>query len=225
MKKLNKILTAAASGLVLALVSVAPAHALLVGVSNSQSTLDNIATGAFAEILDPNNPVQVANSTVSNLAQQGFTEQRGVLLTSALDVDGGSVAAGNRVDSHMIFLNKSDQTSGTLRSLGVTWEFDGQILGVMSDAGGLKEAASNALLGATSTTYPGAFGNRGMEGADNYFMLGNLLTVDMLVTQPGDWIRVVTVSAVPLPAALPLYGAGVALMGFLGWRKRRKAAA
>lgn len=33
-----------------------------------------------------------------------------------------------------------------------------------------------------------------------------------------------TVSAVPLPAALPLYGAGLAVLGFLGWRKRRKAA-
>ncbi|MEP3246137.1 MAG: hypothetical protein ABJN40_04980 [Sneathiella sp.] len=29
------------------------------------------------------------------------------------------------------------------------------------------------------------------------------------------------ISAVPLPAALPLYGAGIALMGFIGWRKRR----
>ncbi|MCF8468213.1 MAG: VPLPA-CTERM sorting domain-containing protein [Sneathiella sp.] len=33
-----------------------------------------------------------------------------------------------------------------------------------------------------------------------------------------------TVSAVPLPAALPLYGAGLAVMGFVGWRKRRKSA-
>ncbi len=31
------------------------------------------------------------------------------------------------------------------------------------------------------------------------------------------------ISAVPLPAALPLYGAGIALMGFIGWRKRRAA--
>ena len=31
----------------------------------------------------------------------------------------------------------------------------------------------------------------------------------------------VQVSAVPLPAAIPLYGSGLALLGFLGWRKRR----
>lgn len=32
------------------------------------------------------------------------------------------------------------------------------------------------------------------------------------------------VTVIPLPAALPLYGTGLALMGFVGWRKRRKAA-
>ncbi|WP_025897495.1 Npun_F0296 family exosortase-dependent surface protein [Sneathiella glossodoripedis] len=35
----------------------------------------------------------------------------------------------------------------------------------------------------------------------------------------------VEVSAVPLPAALPLYGAGMALLGLLGWRKRRASIA
>ena len=31
--------------------------------------------------------------------------------------------------------------------------------------------------------------------------------------------------AIPLPAALPLYGTGLAVMGFLGWRRKRKEAA
>ncbi len=30
------------------------------------------------------------------------------------------------------------------------------------------------------------------------------------------------VSVVPLPAALPLYGAGLAVLGFAGWRQRKK---
>lgn len=29
------------------------------------------------------------------------------------------------------------------------------------------------------------------------------------------------ISAVPLPAGLPLYGAGIALLGFMGWRRKR----
>ena len=32
----------------------------------------------------------------------------------------------------------------------------------------------------------------------------------------------VTVSAIPLPAALPLYGVGIAVLGFIGWCKKRK---
>ncbi|PHQ72227.1 MAG: hypothetical protein COB93_01100 [Sneathiella sp.] len=35
---------------------------------------------------------------------------------------------------------------------------------------------------------------------------------------------VATITAVPLPAALPLYGGGLAILGYLGWRKRRRAA-
>lgn len=31
------------------------------------------------------------------------------------------------------------------------------------------------------------------------------------------------VSVVPLPAALPLYGAGLAVMGFVGWRRKQKS--
>ena len=35
----------------------------------------------------------------------------------------------------------------------------------------------------------------------------------------------VSVNAVPLPTALPLFASGVALLGFLGWRRKRKAIA
>ncbi len=34
-----------------------------------------------------------------------------------------------------------------------------------------------------------------------------------------------TVGLVPLPAALPLYGTGLAVMGFIGWRRRQKSKA
>ncbi|MBL4907323.1 MAG: hypothetical protein JKX94_07725 [Sneathiella sp.] len=38
-------------------------------------------------------------------------------------------------------------------------------------------------------------------------------------------IASITVSAVPLPAALPLYGAGIAVLGFVGWLREKKLAA
>jgi len=42
----------------------------------------------------------------------------------------------------------------------------------------------------------------------------------MEVTEPGDWIRVITASAVPIPAAIWLFGS--ALLGFVGMRRRSK---
>ncbi len=40
-----------------------------------------------------------------------------------------------------------------------------------------------------------------------------------------DYVKVTgDLSVVPLPTAVPLFGAGLAIMGFVGWRKKRKAA-
>jgi len=199
-----------------ALVSIAPAHSAIISIGGPQSS-----AGSFASLIAA--PSSVEDDTTTNTGQQGFNEAQGVLLGSALAVDGGSIAAGTRVDSHMIFLNS--QGNADISHYQVTWGFSGNILGVMSDSSGNLEAASNALLGAAGTTYPGGFAARGLEGGgDNYSFLGSAMTLGMHVTEPGDWIRVVTVSAVPLPAALPLYGAGIAVLGFLGWRRRKNAA-
>ena len=46
-------------------------------------------------------------------------------------------------------------------------------------------------------------------------------------TGTGDdgFVLRVTLQTVPLPAALPLFGAGLALMGFVVWRRKQAAAA
>ncbi|MGK7925352.1 MAG: PEP-CTERM sorting domain-containing protein [Spirulina sp.] len=133
----------------------------------------------------------------------GFDEKQNVLLTEDLAVDGGIIAAGTRVSSHMIFMN----TPGNkwLRKDNVRWEFDGNILGVMSDGPGNLEAASNDILKAEGTLYPSKLLARGLDpdSVDDYFEVGpNTLAVTMTVTEPGDWIRVVTVADVPEPVSL-----------------------
>lgn len=162
-------------------------------------------------------PATTANDANVLNQQQGFNEKQGVLLATNLLVDGGFVAAGTLVNSHMIFL---DIGSGGFTQIA-NWTFDGTILGVMSDLNGSLESSSNILLGATGTTY-GSYNNRGLEDNDDYVISGNQLNVTMRVSQPGDWIRVITLDE--SQARVPDTGATAALMGlsFLGLLAARK---
>jgi len=234
MKKIiQKGLVLAAGAAIASVLSATSASALLVSVSTNTAN-----TGDQAEILAPP-PSQVMDATEYNTAQQGFDEQQYYLLTEDLQLDGAvTIAAGTTVHSHMIFLNReNDSSPNHIAHNNVEWTFSHEVLGVMSDTNGSLEGASSPFLGATGVRYPTAFTPggagvngeifdfRGMEGGGDGYSLINpyVLSVSMYVTQPGDWIRVIT--AVPLPAALPLYGAGVALLGFMGWRRRKSEAA
>ncbi len=196
------------------------ANAALVSVGDSLSS-----AGVAGAIIGA--PDQVLDSMKTNLGQEGFNELQNYVTLAAISTDAGSIASGTRVDSHMIFLNSP---GGNITHTGVLWTFSGAILGIMSDKPGALEVASTPQLGNPGTTYPGAtFNARGLEPNDSYSLsLGGLgvtnsITVDMLVAQPGDWIRVVTAaSAVPVPAAVWLFG--TALIGLFGLNKRRKSA-
>jgi len=199
-----------------AIAFASPASSAIVSVLGLDSSL-----GTAAAIIAA--PMNVLDTTVFNTGMQGFDEQQNVVLISDLAVDGGFILAGTRVNSQMIFMNREGPITDT--SLPALTHNENMILGVMSDVDGTLEALSNAFLGASGTNYPGSFANRGLEGTDSYSASGNVLSVDLRVTQPGDWIRVITVSAVPVPAALPLFGTGLAFLGYAGWRRKKRRAA
>lgn len=149
-----------------------------------------------------------------NTHQQGFNERQGVFLFAPITVDSGLVG-GVRVDSHMIFFNRSG--TGSLTTVA-TWTFSGTILGVMSDVNGTLEAATSSFLGSPTTggyPAPGGFTSRGMEADDGYLIAGNVLTVTMNISQPGDWIRVITVSAPEGGSAVALLGAALGVLALV----------
>ena len=130
-------------------------------------------------------------------AMRGFDERQGVVLRKKLLVDGGSVAAGTAVDSHLIFL--SPYPDHPTRHVAVTWRFSGPVLGVMSDTHCSLQMRSDPLLGNPGTQYPGRSAFRGMERrlGDHYEVVGETLIVTMTVPQLGDWIRVITAAGYP----------------------------
>lgn len=200
----------------MSLKSFIAAATLAVFATSSQAAV--ISAMGSGEVIDT--PSVVDNGTpASSVDMFAFNEMQNLELFTDLVLDGGLIVeAGRFISSHMIFINKEKSTSGAIELSG-TFGFDGDILGVISSGNGLLN--TDEILGAEGTTY-GHFAGRGFESNDSYVINDTLIDVTMIATQPGDWIRVVTVAAVPLPAgAVLLPGALFAL----GAMRRRKPAA
>jgi len=221
------------SAVAMALGVTVPARATIISVFDPDGS--NLA--GLAAIIPA--PADANNDGAFGIAQQGFDEAQGVVLPANIVVDGlGIIPIGTLVDSHMIFLNQEPGAPNVgIQHFNVEWTFSGAILGIMSQSMGEMEVATSAFLGAPGTLYPAApFSARGMEnngdglgpdgdgtpGPDGYAILDPFrLRVGMGVSEPGDWIRVITRAQVPEPMTLALLGAGL-VFAALSTRARRE---
>ncbi|PHQ68633.1 MAG: hypothetical protein COB93_10195 [Sneathiella sp.] len=166
------------------------------------------------------------------------TMGRGIEVQNGNNIGGATPYEGLRkveLDSH----NRSgtgssnDNTNSGMQqklTLGAgTYEFSFAYLGRTNDenTNGIGYSLMNGILNDAVT------GQR----TDGWVVLSHLFTLDAITdifvnfwakgTEDtyGGYLDDVRISAVPLPAALPLYGAGLAVMGLIGWQRKRKAAA
>ncbi|MBL4908165.1 MAG: VPLPA-CTERM sorting domain-containing protein [Sneathiella sp.] len=84
----------------------------------------------------------------------------------------------------------------------------------------------NNIIDAVDFADVNFIGDGVVEGEFVNISISNLLFDRIVFSSTGnsfEFSNLQVVTAVPLPAALPLYGAGIAVLGFVGWRKRQKA--
>ena len=179
-------------------------------------------SGQMAIIDTPTSVTNASPNSDDNMLV--FNEIQNLVLTADLMIRNATntgnvtLTKGTRVSSQMILLNRVEGNRRLVRAGAAT--FDGLILGLVTSTDQLL--ATDGILGAIGTSYA-TFRNRGLERGDGMFSGDDdTLRLSLRVTQPGDWMRVVTVAAVPVPAAgFLLFGA----LGGLAALRRRKALA
>lgn len=177
--------------------------------------------GVAGDVVQIAPPANVNNATPGdNDVAKAFDELQQFTLTSALTTDQGIIAAGTTISSHMILFNRASGSASVNASGGVS--FSGDVLGTMSDLNGALLDASD-YLGAPGTTYQSGFSNRGLESNDSLTLVPtDSVLFSFNVSQPGDWVRVITEAPAPVP--VPAAGALLLLgLGALGVARGRKS--
>jgi hypothetical protein len=182
--------------------------------------------GTFVKLAPPfSNPFGPAGSvgedTFQSLNLYGFDEVQNVPVLSppatglVTDVGMNNIAVGTMVSSHYIFFDPA-----SVEDIIATVDFDSDVLAIITSTGNLL---SSDYFAANLVNYlnPTA---RGLEAGDSVTISGlRQITFATSANSPGDYVRVITVSA---PVTNPEPGTGFALAGGAGilWLLRRRGA-
>ncbi|GAB4520353.1 MAG: hypothetical protein Tsb0010_04680 [Parvularculaceae bacterium] len=168
---------------------------------------------------NPDNTVGENTFQTPNL--YGFDEDQNIMIGAELDVNvGTNPQAGDVVASHYIFFDPGPSTSQT----GFV-DFDAPIFGVATSTSFLQ---ASDFLANTGVTYQNP-GLRGLESGDSAIidpMNPNRLLVDWTASNPGDYVRVLTMRSpiadtIPVPGAILFIGLGLIAASAFGRSRQR----
>lgn len=191
-----------------------------VGISAQASIIDGYVTAStdnrssFLKL--ENFSGTVGRNNFNTPLLYGFDELQSVTLNQSLAVDlGNTIAAGTTVESHYIFFDPARSTH-----LEGQVFFDSEILGVFTRNQSL--AFTDSLFALPSVTYLNPHA-RGLEAARDRVSILDAwtLSVSLQAGSPGDYLRVITLSAakptgqpVPEPPIMALLTAGILALAY-----------
>ncbi|WP_025897456.1 hypothetical protein [Sneathiella glossodoripedis] len=210
---------------------------LMSTTASASTILDFTSTAVRDAILAPTSgEVAFAGTTATVSATGGsltWTGQDGSSCASpplACQLDGigvrdDEVSGGTQESIIISFANAVTLNAVYFLDLFTAANGDGQERAEFSWSGGTSGNGSGFALSDPTETPTGDSGYL-------MFLLPNINVTQIVFTAPGispgdnlgrNDYAVAAVSVVPLPAALPLYGTALAVLGFMGWRRKRKS--
>lgn len=195
------------------------------------------AAGAAILFVAPAQAISVSWNTVEPLVDSGVPLINGGITGEATQGETGSVPNQRRSPWQTTSMPDGTYTNIKGKS-SAQWNFDGGEYNTLSLMWGSLDTYNSIefyYFDGVSENLVGALYGDDEDFAGAPYSLG---FINAVITTSSAFNRFkilsgrnsfelanVSISAVPLPAALPLYGAGLAVMGFVGWRKRKKSAA
>ena len=188
---------------------------MLISLNNFKRMVVALSLGLAIVLIQ----IPSASATVVEFKYNGLDSNTSAFGSFTIDdtlFDGSSsqsILQSNLLSFSFSMTNLEDPATGT-------WGFGDLLVGstIKFDSTNYVSLKFADVVGATGSAAGGGSGGLEFAGTGGAFAQSAFGSID---SADGDWDLVV----IPLPAALPLYGTGLAVMGLIGWRRKRKAAA
>jgi len=210
-----------------AALTASSANATFVSLGDCDGAFDCIVTSTPPNpiVQDPNDGILLAWNEVQNFELIQDLRVDRVFDPNASFVEavsGGDflIKAGTIVSSHYL---QWDPGNGSDGRVSTTIGLDSQVFAFITADSNLF---NSDFLGLAGLNYAD-FGFRGLESGDTTVFNGTDVDISWAATSPGDWTRLITafspggVTTVPVPAAAPLLGFGLAAFCLLKVRRRK----